>query len=158
MNGLFIPLVFVAALGSALMAGTFFVFSIAVMRGLDRLPPGQAITSMQSINLAILNAVFLGIFVGTGIVCIILPVASLTDWSASRATWMFAGGLLYLFGALLVTIAMNVPLNNRLALVRADDPRADAIWRDYSAAWTLWNHIRALTSLFATAAFIMALR
>lgn len=158
MNGLFIPLVFVAALGSALMAGTFFVFSIAVMRGLDRLPPGQAITSMQSINLAILNPVFLGIFVGTGIVCIILPVASLTDWSASRATWMFAGGLLYLFGALLVTIAMNVPLNNRLALVRADDPRADAIWRDYSAAWTLWNHIRALVSLFATAAFIMALR
>lgn len=158
MNGLFTPLVFVAALGSALMAGTFFVFSIAVMRALDRLPPGQAIASMQSINAAILNPVFLGIFVGTGIVCIILPVASLTDWSISRATWMFAGGLLYLLGTLLVTIVLNVPLNNRLALVRADDPAADAIWRDYAMPWTRWNHVRTLAALAATAAFIMALR
>lgn len=158
MDGIFIPLVFVAALGSALMAGTFFVFSIAVMRALDRLPPPQAIAAMQAINTAILNPVFLSIFVGTGLICIILPIAILNDWSVSRAIWMFTGGLLYLLGTLLVTIVLNVPLNNRLVLIRADDTRADIVWRDYTTVWTRWNHVRAFASLAATAAFIMALR
>lgn len=158
MEGIFTPLLFVAALGSAVMAGTFAVFSIAVMRALDRLPLPQAIAAMQSVNIAILNPVFLGIFVGTGIICIILPIASLTDWSTTRASWMFAGGLLYLLGTLLVTIALNVPLNNRLALIRADAPDAETTWRTYSTVWTRWNHVRALASLAATAAFMMALR
>ena len=156
MENIFIPLIFIAALGSALMAGTFFVFSIAVMRALDGLPPAQAIAAMQSINLTILNPVFLGTFVGTGVICIILPVASLTDWSTTRATWMFVGGGCYLLGTLLVTIAFNVPLNNRLALARPNDPEAEVIWRDYSTTWTRWNHVRAAAALAATAAFVLA--
>lgn len=158
MNGIFIPLVFAAALGSGLIAGVFFVFSIAVMRALDQLSPAQAIAAMQSINTAILNPTFFGTFVGTGVICILLPVAILTDWSTTRAIWMFIGMGFYLIGSLMVTIVFNVTLNNRLATIRPDDPQADAIWRKYSSVWTRWNHVRGLSSFIAALAFIQALR
>ena len=43
----------VAALGSRLMAGLFFAFSISVMGGLARIQPAEGIAAMQSINRAI---------------------------------------------------------------------------------------------------------
>jgi len=50
----------------------------------------------------------------------------------------------------------NVPLNN--AIDRAD-PGADnaALWADYGARWTRWNHVRTLASLGAAGLFIAAL-
>lgn len=44
-----------AALGSALMAGTFFAFSSFIMGALGRLPPAEGISAMQSINVVVLN-------------------------------------------------------------------------------------------------------
>jgi hypothetical protein len=41
------------------MAGFFFAFSVCVMRALGQLPLEQGIASMQSINVAILNPLFL---------------------------------------------------------------------------------------------------
>ncbi len=69
-------LVLGAALGSGLIAGTFFVFSAAIMTALGRLPPQEGIRAMQSINRVILNPIFLGVFLGTGVlsaVIIVLP-------------------------------------------------------------------------------------
>jgi uncharacterized membrane protein len=40
----------VAALGSGLMAGLFFAFSVSVMKTLARLPSGEGIAAMQCIN------------------------------------------------------------------------------------------------------------
>ncbi|HET9531010.1 MAG TPA: hypothetical protein VFQ92_11700, partial [Blastocatellia bacterium] len=55
----------VTALGSGLIAGVFFAFSSFVMRALCRLPTREAIAAMKSINVAVLNAWFLGTFLGT---------------------------------------------------------------------------------------------
>ncbi len=54
-----------AVLGSGLIAGTFFAFSSFVMPALARLPAAQGIASMQSINVVVINPLFLGVFVGT---------------------------------------------------------------------------------------------
>ena len=51
-------LTFVSALGSGLIAGFFFAFSIVVMKALAQQPPPQGIAAMQSINIAVLNPVF----------------------------------------------------------------------------------------------------
>lgn len=49
-------LVFVTVIGSGLMAGTFFVFSIAVMKALARISPQAGIAAMQAINVVIVLA------------------------------------------------------------------------------------------------------
>jgi uncharacterized membrane protein len=53
-----------AALGSALVAGVLFAFSVSVMDALDRVPPGQAINAMNQINETIV-LYLVGVFVLT---------------------------------------------------------------------------------------------
>src|SRR5262245_37356421 len=104
---------FVAALGSGLIAGVFFIFSITIMRALERLPNGAAV--MNSINVVILNPMFLGVFMGTAVLCMILTVATLIRWQQPGAVWILAGALIYLIGSIFVTMIFNVPMNNALA-------------------------------------------
>jgi uncharacterized membrane protein len=60
-----LALALVAALGCGLMAGTFFAFSVFVMRALGRLPGAHGIAAMQSINIAVVNPWFMTVFMGT---------------------------------------------------------------------------------------------
>jgi uncharacterized membrane protein len=59
-------LTLLAALGSGLMAGVFFAFSAFVMRALAQLAPPHGMAAMQAINVAVLNPLFLGTFIGNG--------------------------------------------------------------------------------------------
>ena len=68
-----------------------------------------------------------------------------------------AGSVLYLVGAVGVTAAYNVPLNNALAGLDPAAPGTDAAWRDYLSRWTAGNHVRALACLAAAALYTWAL-
>ena len=59
-----------------------------------------------------------------------------------------AAGGVYVAGAMVPTIAVNVPMNQALALVETplDAARARDAWHAYSAPWQLWNTIRAVSS------------
>ena len=151
-------LAFAAALGSGLMAGLFFVFSVCVMTALGRLPAAQGIAAMQSINSAILNPLFFAVFFGTAALSAVLIALSLVRWSDPGAVWRFGGGMAYLVGIILVTMVRNVPLNNRLAAMDPDSTEGVALWSRYLSVWTAWNHVRTLASLAAMAAFVLALR
>ena len=153
-----IVLTFVAALGSGLIAGTFFAFSAFIMRALERLPARHGVAAMQSVNIVVINPVFLSVFLGTGLVCAVLFVGALFGWNESRPIWLIAGSLVYLLGCLLVTMTRNVPMNNALARVAAESPEAARYWPEYVSRWTLWNHLRTAASLAAMACFIAALR
>ncbi|HZJ56044.1 MAG TPA: anthrone oxygenase family protein [Myxococcaceae bacterium] len=145
-----------ATLGAALMAGTFFVFSVAVMPALRRLPASRAVAAMQSINATILNPVFLGAFVGTAVLAAVLVVAGLIGGEQRGMAWMIAGGLLYLLGVFGLTIIVHVPRNERLARADAESPSTEALWAAYLGVWLPWNHVRALASAGATLAWSVA--
>ncbi len=150
-------LTFTAVLGSGLVAGIFFAFSTFVMRALGQLPENQGIAAMKAINVTVLNPWFFLAFFGTGAVC--LPVAFLA-WGSAAGThrvYLLAGCALYLLGCLLVTVAFNVPLNNRLASVELDSSGAEGLWANYLSRWTRWNHVRTAASLAAAGLFAMAL-
>ncbi len=87
---------FSSALGAGLVAGIFFAFSNFVMGALGRVAPEAGISAMQSINVVVLNPVFLGLFMGTAALSLILAVAALMRWSEPGAGYLLAGGLLYL--------------------------------------------------------------
>jgi uncharacterized membrane protein len=110
-------LTFIAALGSGLVAGIFFAFSNFVMKALARVPPAQGVAAMQSINFVVLNEWFFAVFFGTAVCCLALAITSFVRWQRPDAGYLLAGSLLYLIGAILVTIACNVPLNDALAAV-----------------------------------------
>ncbi len=156
-DGLLFALTLLSALGCGLMAGVFFAFSAFVMKALARLPPAQGIAAMQSINVAAITPAFMGALFGTAASCVVLVVASLLMWREPGAAWLLVGGLLYLVGAIAVTMAFNVPRNNALAAVAPDSTAGASLWTRYVAGWTAWNHVRAAASLAAAASLTIAL-
>jgi uncharacterized membrane protein len=158
MQQLHLVLTVLAALGSSLMVGTFFAFSVFVMDALARLPAGQGIAAMKSINVTVLNPIFLGVFLGTALICAGLGIVTLASWSTSGSTWLVLGCLLYVVGCFGVTMIFNVPLNNALARVTDGTSEASAFWATYQSQWTTWNHVRTVAPLAALACFIQALR
>jgi uncharacterized membrane protein len=144
-----------AALGSALIGGLFFAFSTFIMAALAARPPAEGMAAMASINRVILRSAFMPVFFGTALLCLGIGIYGLAEWTPA-SLWLVGGGAAYLFGSIAVTMVWNVPLNNRID--RAD-PAADnaALWADYLARWTRWNHVRTIASLAAAGLFIRAL-
>jgi len=160
MNDQFLLLLTLAGgVGSGLIGGLFFVFSVAVMPAFGRIAPASAVAAMQSINVTIVNPWFLAAFFGTAASSLALAIAA-TVGAAGGATgtavYLVSGALLYLVGAIGVTMAANVLLNNALAAADAGSAGADALWRRYLPHWTRWNHVRTVAALAASGAFFLA--
>ncbi len=150
-------LTFAAALGCGLVAGVFFAFSTFVMNALARLPAGEGIAAMQSINVTALNPWFMTAFFGAAAACVVALVFALMRWHEASAVYLLVGSALYLVGTLLVTLVFNVPKNEALASVAPDDPNGPSTWTRYVTSWTAWNHVRTAAALAAAAAFSTAL-
>jgi len=145
-----------ALVGSGLMAGLFFAFSVAVMPALAHEPVPAAMTAMQRINVAIVRPVFLLVFVGTLVVAVAAAIFSVLDPDAATP-WGVAGAVLYLVTSVGLTAGYHVPRNN--ALVAADPATAEGagLWATYLREWVPWNHVRAIGCVLATASFAIAL-
>ncbi len=146
-----------ALLGSAIVGGVFFAFSSFVMKALARLPSSEGIAAMQSINVVVINPSFLGPFIGTTALSMIVAVLAVKGWGEPSAPWYLTGALLYIIGTFLVTGLGNVPLNNQLATVAAVDPEAIAVWARYLDRWTLLNTVRTVGASAATLTFAIGL-
>ncbi|KQS00414.1 hypothetical protein ASG12_05780 [Williamsia sp. Leaf354] len=130
---------------SGLVAGLFCAFAYAVMPGLHRTDDRTLVAAMQKINVAIVNPVFLLLFFGG------LVVAAAAAWMSrgqAIGPWAIAAAVLYLAG-MIVTIAANIPLNDRLAASGVD---ADSARAAFEAAWVRWNIVRAVLH---TAGFVV---
>lgn len=143
----------VAALGCALIAGTFFAFSTFVIQSLASRPPSEGAAAMQAINRIILRSTFMPVFLGTAALCAAIAGYAMIAWDR-QSLRLVAAALLYLIGTFGVTMWANVPRNNLLD--RADPTAADTgeLWARYVREWTFWNHVRTIACLLATALFI----
>lgn len=137
-------LTIVTAVASAAVGGLFYAFSTFVMRGLDRTDPAEAAVAMRGINAeAQANAPFLLLFLGTGLLALVLGVIAVIH----RDPVLIAGAVLALI-PVVITIGFNVPLNNRL--------EAGLDWQSYLGPWTAWNHVRTVSGLLGGAALVIA--
>ncbi|APE17983.1 hypothetical protein BOH72_24685 [Mycobacterium sp. WY10] len=141
----------VAAIAAAAVGGLFYAFSTFVMRGLDRTGPDAAATAMRGINAeAQANAPFLVLFLGSALVALVVGIAALRQIGLPGSGWLLAGAVLALV-PLVVTVAVNVPLNDRLAA-------ASLPWQEYHRIWTLWNHVRSVAPLIGSASMLIGVR
>ncbi|KQU72919.1 hypothetical protein ASC75_04415 [Aminobacter sp. DSM 101952] len=153
---LFSALTFAAVLGSGVAAGLFLIFSNTIMASFARLPAAQGIAAMQSINVTIINPLFMTVFMGMVALSLALGAKAIIGWTEAGSAWLLAGGLAYVLGCFLVTMVFNVPLND--ALAAADPASADgaALWARYLQEWLPWNHVRTVACLVSLASFVMA--
>lgn len=140
------------AIGSIVFTGAIFGFFFAwvcsTMWGLDDADPRVAIAAMQAMNASVRNAVFFPAFFLTPVA---LGAAGLLLRSTRRsaaARWFFAAAAVYFVGGLILTMALNVPMNEDLAevVVPSSLDEAQQIWNDYSGRWQTYNVIRTIAS------------
>ncbi len=147
-----------AALGCGLVGGVFFAFSNFVMNALARLPPAQGSAAMQSINITVINPLFMALLFGAGLLCLAQAGSALLRWQQPGSAVLLAASLLYLIGNVLVTLICNVPLNDALAKADPHSVEGAQLWARYLIEWTRWNHVRTLTALAAAALFTIGSR
>ncbi len=150
MNQLHIILLVIAVLGSGLMAGLFSSFSNFIMKSLTKLTPESGISAMQSINIVIVRPAFILVFFGTGVLSILALVFGWQELNNMARLFGSMGSAMYILGGLGVTMAFNVPLNNRLAVVNAGSKEGEEMWQLYLIKWVFWNHLRSLATILST--------
>lgn len=133
--------------------GFFYAWVCSTMWGLDRADPRVAIAAMQAMNASVRNAVFFPAFFLTPVVLGLTAAAARFSGHRAPALWFAAAAAVYLVFGLLLTMAVNVPMNEALATVAVPDDieAAGAIWRDYSERWQFWNQARTVASGMALA-------
>ncbi|MDL9945457.1 DUF1772 domain-containing protein [Gordonia sp. ABSL11-1] len=132
-----------------LTAGLFAAFAYSVMPGLQRAGAPTAVASMQRINVAIINPVFALVFAGA----IVFGAVGVALWWGDPMRWWLVAATVLAVLAVLITMGINMPLNNRLdaaGTVSAAD--APAVWAEFVRPWVQWNIVRAVVS---TAGFVV---
>ena len=150
-------LALLVCIGAGIVGGVFFAFSNFVMKSLAQLPASQGIAAMQRINVVVVNPLFLGVFMGTAVLAAACAVAGFFPWNAPRSLFLLAAGVIYVVGSFLVTVAFNVPRNERLARMGSESAEAAAYWPAYVREWVQWNHVRTAASLASAACAAAAL-
>jgi len=103
---------------------------------------------MQSINITVINGTFFAVFFGTALLCLTIIALGLMGFG-SLSKWAMIGAGIYLIGTIGVTMILNVPLNDQLAVMDANAAASADVWIAYVRDWTLWNHVRTVAALVA---------
>ncbi len=133
-----------ATMTTGLMAGVFGLYQHTVMVGLARTDDRTFIGAFQALDRAILNPWFLVSFVGA---LLFTAISAFLDTNR----WVLAALVLYLI-VFVVTVVVNVPLNDAIKAAGAPDQIADpaAVRAAFDEArWTAWNLVRTIATTVA---------
>lgn len=160
--GIFQFTLILATLLCSLVAGFLFAFASVVMPGIRDLNDQEFIRTFQVIDRVIQNnqPLFLLVWVGS---IVALPASAVLGIGqlvgTDRLILVFAT-LAYLLGVQLPTVAINIPLNNRvqrLDVNAMDDAAQRAIRKDFEARWNRWNTLRTVVASLASALLVILL-
>ncbi|MGC5016443.1 DUF1772 domain-containing protein [Streptosporangium sp. DT93] len=141
-----------------LTAGLLYSYACSVMPGLARTDDLTFVGAMQRINVAILNGWFAVCFAGALPLIAVAAGLHLQRDGRPVLPWIVAALVLYV-AVLVITFAVNVPLNN--ALNAAGDPGgiADlaAVRERFEGMWVRWNIARTVACVAAFSCLAWAL-
>ena len=135
----------ITATTTALIAGLFYGYTYSVNLGLGKLSDREYIAAMNSINVQIINPLFMASFMGT---LLLLPISAYLSYSPGmniRFILLVSAALVYAIGVFGVTMFGNVPLNDALARLNAEtaSPKELSVYRAmFEGPWNFLHNIR----------------
>jgi uncharacterized membrane protein len=146
-----------ATVATGLAAGFFYAYHVSVTRGLALVDDRTYIDTMQAINATVRNWQFALSFFGALVLGGAALLVRVSRWR-SPTTWLVGAAVALYLCAFLITMGLNVPLNEQLA-AHADLANLDlaAIRAGYEPDWNRFNALRTLASLAAFACLAAAL-
>ena len=147
-----------ATLTTGLAAGVFYAYAVSVNLGLATQPDASYIATMQAINDRIENPLFFASFFEALLLLLATFVVHFLRPRSGRFWLVALACVPYVGGGFLLTVFVNVPLNEQLTSVAADASpgelaRARAASED---PWNFWNGVRTVFSFLAFVALVGA--
>lgn len=146
----------VGIVGLTMITGLFWGWTFSVMPGLRSVDDRTYVTTMQSVNRAILNPMFLVVFTGTLAVLVAAAFTTFRAGDSRRACWITAATATYAFGVFGITAAGNVPLNDALDAFAIAGAHDDALAAARGAYEGPWNRLHAIRSALGVLAVVFA--
>ena len=132
----------------ALVMGVFWGTWFSLSRTMDRLSPETflAVGHEMIRNLGVPMAILLPLALLSALVTLAL------QWAGGRtaAFWWMAAGFLLMVAALVITLAVEVPIDNQIETWTAATLPGN--WRSIQTRWELWHTIRTFASIAAVTA------
>ena len=147
----------------SLVAGFLFAFAVVIMPGLATLGDAGLLRGFQAVDRVIQRNQPLFIVMWAGSVVALLAVLGLGLWQLPGAIdrgLVIVAALLYLAGVQAPTMAINVPLNNRLEpldLAALDAASLQQAREAFEPRWNRSNAIRTLCAILTSVALAVLL-
>jgi uncharacterized membrane protein len=141
-----------ATITMGLIAGVFGLYANSIMPGLRRTDDRTFVGAFQSMDNRIINPLFMATFFGALVLTGLTAGLHVDGHNRPVLPWIAAAFVLYL-AAVVITLAVNVPLNDGIKAVGDPDGIGDlaAVRKRFNESrWAAWNVVRAVTT---TAAF-----
>lgn len=146
-----------AAVACALVGGVFLAFSDFIMRALERTGGSGGIEAMQVINREVFRWLFMTLFLGLVPISLFLVFYAVFSPAPLAGALGALAGLVYLVGCFGVTVAGNVPMNEKLAKLAPEAAATRSYWTTaYLSGWTRWNTVRAMACVAAALLLLTA--
>lgn len=150
----------VATLTCALVAGLLGSFAIIVMPGIGRLDDRDYLRAFAVIDAVIQRnqPVFIVTWAGSVLSLVAATVVGVTTTGGAASLLLLAASVLYIVGVQAPTMAVNVPLNNRLQATDLDTASTTTIAGLRSAfdgRWNRWNRRRSGVALLVVVLLLL---
>ena len=144
---------------TGLTAGLCFTWANAVTPGIGRLDDLGFLHAFQQMNRAILNPIFIVVFMGPTIT----HIANIFLFKSTSPTvfWLIlTAAILYLIGLVLMTILGNVPLNemiDKVDLLSATPEELKSLRDQFEIRWNRFHMVRTITTSLSFALLIVSI-
>lgn len=141
--------VLLSALLCSLVAGLVLTFAIVVMPGIKTLGDRGYLKSFKSMDRVIQNnkPIFMLVWLGSAVVLLASTVLGIWQLVGIDRFLLIATCAIYIFGVQVPTVAINIPLNNRLQSQNLDSmPESELATtvENFDSRWLRWNTIRTV--------------
>jgi uncharacterized membrane protein len=132
------------------------------MPGLSKIDNRGFIRVFQQIDGVIQNnqPIFMLVWVGSTVAIVISAVVGFNQLVGIERLILITSTLVYILGVQWPTIAVNIPLNNKLQTLIIDDmteAKQEAARNDFEPRWNRWNKVRTGFACTVSAALLSLL-
>ncbi|WP_321392257.1 DUF1772 domain-containing protein [uncultured Desulfuromusa sp.] len=146
----------------SLVAGFLFAFTIVVMPGIKQLTDGEYIRAFQVMDGIIQKnqPVFMLVWIGSIIIILAAAVLGIGQLDSLSRLLLISAALIYLVGVQVPTGMMNIPLNNQLQALDANnlaDSELHKARENFEAPWNKSNTIRTFFAVLTSVLLVIVL-
>ena len=161
MDMLDISLIF-SILSCSLVGGFIFTYAVVVMPGLSNLNDKDFLRAFQVTDAVIQNnqPLFIFTWIGSIVAMLITILVSVISVGLSETWLIVVIGVVYLLGVQGITVAIHIPLNNRIHKVKIEELNDETLADErlkFETKWNFFNYIRTSVAISVSVLLLILL-